>query len=195
MAYGHSYSLWNALGSILVVLGLFWAGWSNADAKEKKLWLLFALSAFVLHILLLAFMQWRALMLSPSMTETTLLPFRLSEGTSQWFMPMIFVSATLLQLLIYLYNEHRWPNRGEIMWGILGGIANGAGTFFLIRATEVAVTWEKAMMFPIYSVAIIVLCNLWGQWLYREHVNWRANIICLCGLVVGTVAWDQLSLI
>lgn len=192
-AWGHSYTTWNGLGSILVVLGLFWAGWSSTDAVEKRLWVVFAFMAFLLHVLFLSFMQWRALMLTPDeVVATPLLPFHLHESTSQWFMPMIFVAATLIQLIVYLVAEWRLPNRDEVFWGILGGVANGGGTFFLIRSTEVAQMWEAAMIFPIFSVSVIILCNIWGQLLYREHVNWRANSICLGGLIIGTVDWGQL---
>ncbi len=87
-------------------------------------------------------------------------------------------------------HRHRFPKGVEIYYGIAGGVANGACTFFLILAPQVATAWENAMIFPIFSVGIIIICNAWAQALYQERVNWWANLVCLVGLVIGTVAWD-----
>lgn len=49
------------------------------------------------------------------------------------------------------------------------------------------------MIFPIFSVTIILFCNLWGQWLYKEKVNWFANACCIGGILIGTVNWSALG--
>jgi hypothetical protein len=59
----------------------------------------------------------------------------------------------------------------------------------MIWSTEVSTPLEHAMIFPIFSVAIIILCNLWGQWLYKEKVNWLANACCVGGILIGTLDW------
>lgn len=189
--FGHEYHPWNAIGSILVVVGLFWAGWRAETVNNRlRFWLLLALGAFFAHILFLIFMQWRAMLLKPDLPDNLLLSFRVDESASQWFMPMIYLAAALFQLIIFICFERRIPNRKEVLYGVAGGIAIGLSTFFLIKATEIASAWENAMLFPIYSVTIIVLCNLWGQLLYKERVNWLANSVCLIGLVCGTVNWS-----
>ena len=118
------------------------------------------------------------------------LSFDMDDAKNQWFMPMIFLAAFLVQALIFMINEKWRLKKGEVLYGILGGVANGVGTFFMIRATEVSTSFEHAMIYPIFSVSIIVLCNLWGQWLYREKVNWFATAICLLGILVGTINWS-----
>ena len=84
------------------------------------------------------------------------------------------------------------PFQKEVVNGILGGLCNGIGTFFMIRATEVSTSFEHAMIYPIFAVTIILLCNAWGQWLYKEKVNWKANIVCVIGLLIGTLNWKVL---
>jgi hypothetical protein len=107
-------------------------------------------------------------------------------------MPMVFLAAFILQALIFWVDERRTLKKGELLYGILGGIANGIGTFLMIRSTEVAKGWEQAMIYPLLSVSIIILCNLWGQWFYKEKVHWAAIGVCIIGLAVGTIVWSSI---
>lgn len=86
-------------------------------------------------------------------------------------------------------QERRRPLAAEVRNGVMGGVANGVGTFLMIRSTEVATSLEQAMIFPLFSVTTILVCNLWGQWIYKERVNWKANAFCVLGVLVGTVNW------
>lgn len=185
--YGHPYTLWNGLGSVLVVLGLFWAGGTSAQNPHKAIWAIFALFIFGIHALFLVYLQWWAMILKPELPLSFLLPFHHSLRGIQWFMPTILLIGALFQWVIYWVKGQRRPQRVEVLYGFLGGITNGASTFFLVQAPQVAVPWQNAMIFPIFSVAIIILCNIWAQILYKERVNWWANLICMGGLVVGTV--------
>jgi hypothetical protein len=191
-AFGYFYTTENAVGSILVVIGLFWAGWETLKSKKMIRWGLFAFGAFILHVVFLVFMQWRALFINFPSENGLLLSFAVEDARSEWFMPMIFLAATIIQTAIYLTSVKRFPNRYEVMYGILGGIANGVGTFFMIWATEVSTSFEHAMIFPIFSVAIIILCNIWGKLLYKEKVNWWANAFCVLGILIGTLNWQVL---
>lgn len=190
--FGFIYTLANGLGSLIVVAGLFWAGYETVRSGKMARWLVFALSAFILHVIFLVFMQWRALFIHFPGENGLMLSFDVDDARSQWFMPMVFCSATFIQGLIYFTSQKRLPLRSELLWGALGGIANGTGTFFLIRATELSTTLEHAMIFPLYAVTIIILCNLWGQWLYREKVNWKAAGLCIFGILIGTLDWKSL---
>lgn len=190
--FGHPYTLSNALGSVLVVIGLFWAGWTSDKTTQKGAWIFFATLIFILHTLFLVFLQWWAMVLKPSLPTSFLLPFHLDAKNIQWFMPAIFFIGALLQWIVYFTSRHRFPKGAEITYGILGGIANGACTFFLILAPQVAKGWENAMIFPIFSVGIILICNAWAQLLYKERINWWANLVALAGLIIGTVAWQAL---
>jgi len=190
--FGYDYTFSKGLGSLCVVLGLFWAGWETFRAKEAWKWASFALGAFFLHILFLVFMQWRALLLNHPRSQELFLSFPLQEGESQWFMPMIFFTAALLQTGYYRMTRRLPLQRSEVLFGLLGGITNGTGTFFLIRATELSTPIEHALIFPAFSVVLLILCNLWGQILYKERINWKANALCVIGLAVGTIDWQQL---
>jgi len=191
-ALGHTYSMYHAIGSLLVLLGLFWAGRSLVGMKDLRQWALFVTFAFGLHIVFLVVTQWRVLQFSnPNLPEI----FRLmsaQDAQSQWFLPLIYLGAFFFQFFVFTLSEKRLPNSSEAGYGVLGGICNGASTFFLIQSTEFASTIENAMIFPVFSVLTIVYCNLWGKYLYKEQVNWKAAQVCMLGLVIGTVNWETI---
>jgi hypothetical protein len=190
--FGYVYTLFNGLGSILVILGLFWAGWGARSSEKKMRWTTFVIGAFVMHTLFLIIMQWRALFINFPGENGLFLNFDVADAKSQWFMPAVFFAAALIQIIVYIATQKRLPNRSETLYGVLGGITNGVGTFFMIWSTEVSSPLEHAMIFPIFSVAVILSCNLWGQWLYKEKVNWLANGLCVFGILVGTLDWKVL---
>ncbi len=190
--FGFVYTLSNGIGSAVVVAGLFWAGYETMRTGKMARWLTFAAAAFILHVAFLVFMQWRALFLNFPGATGLMLSFDVEQIRSEWFMPMVFCAAAFIQFIIYFVTEKKLPTQGEFLYGILGGILNGTGTFFLIRATEVSTRLEHAMIFPIFAVTIILVCNLWGQWLYKEKVNWSACILCVLGLFIGTLDWNTL---
>jgi len=64
VSFGYEYNFLHAAGSILVLGGIFWAGWGLQGIKSINSWLLFSLAAFFLHLLFLILMQWRALMIN-----------------------------------------------------------------------------------------------------------------------------------
>jgi len=191
-AFGYIYTLWNGVGSLLVVIGLFWAGWQAAKSEQKANWVAFVAGAFLLHVLFLIFLSWRALFIHFPNAEDLLFSFTPQDMETQWFMPMVFLAAFVVQSFIFAKAERRFPNQKEAIYGVSGGIANGIGTFFMIRATEVATPLEHAMIYPVFSIAIILLCNMWGKWLYQEQVNWKANAVCVIGILVGTLDWKVL---
>lgn len=190
--FGYIYTLFNGLGSLMVVLGLFWAGWAARSSEKKMRWVAYVFGAFALHTLFLIIMQWRALFINFPGENGLFLNFDVQDAKSQWFMPAVFFAAALVQIFVYVATQKRLPNRSETIYGILGGIANGVGTFFMIWSTEVSTPLEHAMIFPIFSVAVILSCNAWGQWLYKEKVNWLANGLCVLGILVGTLDWRTL---
>lgn len=190
--FGYVYNLCNGIGSLLVVLGLFWAAKGTKRSDKKIQWATFISTAFFLHVIFLVFMQWRALFIHFPGENGLFLSFDLDDAKSQWFMPMVFLAVSAIQIIVYITTQKRLPNRYETLYGVLGGICNGIGTFFMIWSTEVSGPVEHAMIFPIFAVAIIVCCNIWGQWLYKEKVNWKASALCLLGILIGTVNWKVL---
>ena len=190
--FGFIYTKYNGIGSILVVAGLLWAARTAITEKKSFSWAIYALIAFAMHSLFLAFMQWRAIFLNFPGSKALFLSLTDVQAASEWFMPMIFLAASLVQGYIFFTTEKRQPLPSEWFYGVLGGVANGIGTFFMIWATEAANSIEQAMIFPIFSISVILLCNLWGQRLYKEKVNWAASAVCIVGLVIGTFNWKAL---
>jgi drug/metabolite transporter (DMT)-like permease len=187
--FNYIYTLSNGLGSLLVVCGLFWAGWGLLRSEKMMQWASLITAAFWLHVVFLIFMQWRALFINFPGENGLFLSFDVDDALSQWFMPAVFFAAALVQIVVYCATQKRLPNRPEVMYGVLGGITNGIGTFFMICSTEASTPLEHAMIFPIFAVTMIILCNLWGQWLYKEKVNWLANGLCVAGVIIGTLDW------
>ncbi len=192
-AHGFVYTGWHGIGSILVLAGLFWAGKGLDGMQEKKSWILFSGAMFSFHILLLCLFQWRALLLNLPHPEELASFFDAEKIKSEWFMPFMYLVSAIVQLGIYLRFEKRRPKSKEIIYGVCGGVANSLCTFFLIWSTEAASPIENAVIFPVFSVAGIVLSNIWGQKLYQEQVNWKACQVCAFGLIVGTVDWKAVA--
>ena len=190
--YGHSYTLYNALGSVLVVIGIFWAGWTREKNSQSKSWPLYSIFVFVIHASYLVYLAWWAMLLTSDLPLGKLLPFHIQTSHIQWFMPAVFFMAALFQWGAFLKGEKQIPKKSEIIYGFLGGITNGTCAFFLIKAPQVATSWQNAMLFPIFSVAIIISCNIWSQAIYKEKVNWKANALCITGLAIGTIVWHGL---
>jgi len=191
-SFGFFYTTWNGLGSLFVVIGIYWAGWKNENQMEnRKKWLGFALLSFFAHIFYLVFLNWRALFINFPQVPGLGFSFSSRAASTQWFLPMVFLSAALIQIFLFL-PEKRVPKRPEMINGILGGVFSLSGIMLMVKATEVSTSFEHAMLFPTFSVVIIIACNLWGKWLYQERINWKANTLCIGGLVLGTVDWNTL---
>lgn len=191
-SFGYIYTIWHALGSLFVVIGLFWAG-LHARSTGKVSWIFFVLFAFCCHVFMLTFMQWRALHLKPDLPQSEyLLAVDTELAATEWFLPMVFLGAAVMQALIFVVRDRRRPTHQERIFGLVGGIASACSIFFLIEATEVASAWENALLFPLACVLVIVFCNIWGQLLYHEKVNWKANGLCVAGVLLATVNWSEL---
>jgi drug/metabolite transporter (DMT)-like permease len=191
-SFGFAYNAFNAVGSLLVVSGLIWAGWESLSVGDKKRWILFAAIAFVMHAIFLVFMQWRALCIQFPGHEGLFLSFDDMAIRSQWFMPMVFLAASFVQIVIYILRQRKWPTPLELFYGALGGLTNGVGTFLMIRSTEVSTPVEHAMIFPLFAVSVMLGCNLWGQFIYKEKINWKASGFCILGVLIGTLDWSAL---
>ncbi|MGR3973819.1 MAG: hypothetical protein QRY72_04550 [Candidatus Rhabdochlamydia sp.] len=185
-AYGYTWSVSHTIGSLLVIVGLFWSGWSTFQTFDKPRWLRVVLLMFTLHICFLVILSIRAFFLTHS-PQLLLTSFDRSDFCSAWFMPLAFCAAAIFQGVIFFTTEKRFFSPSELMYGILGGCANGIGTFFMIRATEVAQGNEQMILYPLLSVFVILLCNLWGQLLYQERINWKSTFLCLIGIVIAGV--------
>lgn len=192
-AMGYPYTLWHAVGSFVVVAGLFLAGTSLAGLKDQKAWISFVSLMFLAHVVILVAFQFRALLLNHSHPEMIASIFSSQTIKSQWFSPFMFLVAFVMQVLFFMTSERRVPKTLEMAYGLAGGLLNGLCTYLMIWSTEVASPLENAIIFPIFSVMTIFLSNLWSQRLYQENVDWRACKLCTAGLVIATVDWKTVS--
>lgn len=190
--HGFLYTPWHAVGSLLVLGGLFWAGKGLGTQAERKSWMGFAVLMFSFHVVILVLYQYRALLLNtPNLGVVTTL-FAKEDLLSTWFMPAMYGTAFVVQGALFAIYEARSFRMLEVVYGVFGGVANGLCTYFMIWATEVAGPLENAVIYPIFSVANILLSNAWGQKLYQEKVHWRACHLSAAGLILGTVDWASL---
>lgn len=176
LIFGSHYTLTAGIGSMIVVAGLLWAGWTSTERERR--WVKLITLAFISHVALLCVLQWRAM--------------TLTREASQWFNPILFVTASALMIAYYLRKETRRPKLIEGIYGTIGGLLNGVCIFLLVVAPEVATPLQNSMIFPLFAVTVILLNNMWGQALYKEKVNWAANALCIAGVIIGTVNWSIL---
>lgn len=175
------------IGLICILLGLLWASKSKSEQSSGSLkWITFAIGLLLIQGTILCLLQWRCLIMR-DLPAHPLLFISCQPEEEAWFMPGMFISAFSLQLLAYLATTKRLLTKPETGFGLLGGLANGASTYFLLWSTQVATPLEKGILFPCSAIATILLCNLWGQWLYRERVNWWANALCSSGIIIGAL--------
>lgn len=183
--FGFSLTIGNLIGIGLVTLGLFWAAIGTSKISLRKEWLWYALLIFFVQGLILTIFQYRCLLIQEGLPSHFLIPFSCSQEADLWFMPVIFFSAWVCQVFNFSFSEKRLPKMSEMIGGSLGGLANGLSTFFLLRATLVATPVEKAMLFPLFTVLVILLCNLYGKLMYKEIIPWKAHAFAMLGIFIG----------
>ncbi|MBT3394652.1 MAG: hypothetical protein HN411_06065 [Waddliaceae bacterium] len=186
-AFGHGYHWWNAIGSALVIVGLFCAVKHSRKHGVQISWMAFVATLFCLNVLFMSFLSWQALMLKGGIPYSALIPFHLNPNEAEWFMPMIFVAASIIHAIIYWKKTSKWPKPAEWVYAFLAGGLLGIGTYCLIESVQNAGTLEHAMIFPAYSVTIIAVCNIWGKLLYKEKIHWIAIGLAIVGIVIGVI--------
>ncbi|MEX0962210.1 MAG: hypothetical protein WDZ28_05085 [Simkaniaceae bacterium] len=189
--FNHPYHWWNGMGSCIVIIGIFWSSWAAISCRNKFKWIFFIGLSSIAFVLFSAMTQWRILLESHG-GASPLLPFKISPLHNAWFMPAIFLGATLIQL----FNVKSEPNLrfslSTLIYGLLGGVANGSSMFFMILSTEKASPFENALIFPLFSITVIQITNLWGRQLYKEKINWAPQMLCVAGLILGSVYWPEI---
>ena len=181
-SFGFVTTLLQIVGMCFVLLGLFMAS-STDEAKISKKWIIYVLGSFVLQIAILTLFQWRCLLFTCADQTHALIPFSVLETEDAWFMPGFFGAALLSQLVV----QKETVQTGNVIYGSLGGVANALSTYFLLTATKWALPLEKGIIFPLFAVSVIVICNIWGYKIYRERVNIPALIFCVVGILVAGV--------
>lgn len=193
--WGFDYNLQSALGATTLLAALFWATKKDAakEGKERapymkasRRWLIATLGCFSAHIFMLLVVQFRSLSLQDALpSHALILPS--STGTAGFFLPLMFACAWTLQALDAWRITTPPPSRKEWFFGALGGIANGTSIQLVAFGTLKAQMWEISMLFPLYSVSIMVTCNIWSALLYRERVFWPASFLAMAGIALGSI--------
>ncbi|GAB5520002.1 MAG: membrane protein [Rhodothermales bacterium] len=80
-----------------------------------------------------------------------------------------------------------WPNRAEVLWGILLGLINYASVEFLLLAVQ---QLSGPFVFPANSIALVIGGALLGVWFWGERLSVRNRI----GLGLAAVALLLLNL-
>jgi hypothetical protein len=189
IAYGFDYTIRNAFGAVLVVFGLLWMGYGQDTSfkNQYKKWLFWVLLSFTIHVLHLTFFQWRALLMNECYPSSPLLPFVCDPEKGDGFMISMFLVAALIQKLVSKASfTFTFSDRPLWKFGVVGGLFNGIGGYFMIKATETAATpIDKATLFPLFCIGVIFLCNLWGNLLFKEKIKWIASGVCFAGIFIS----------
>lgn len=177
------------LGMSLVLFGLYMASVGNTEknAKLTPMWFVFAISCFLVQTIILTLFQWRCLLFTCDVNDHVLIPFVYTKADDAWFMPSFFAFAFCLQSIIFLCQRLKLQSR-DFFYGAMGGIATGTSTYFTLWSTIEAGPHEKAIIFPLFAITVIVLCNLWGWKLYHEKINIKAHAICVSGILIASLA-------
>ena len=187
--YGYEYSYRKGLGALFVVTGIFIMNRNSEQTHQKRSWAFWVALAFALHCIFLSFFQWRALLLDPNIPLCRLVPFHLHANGGDCFALLMFLTAALVQSFFQSKTESSSPPISHsqiLLWGCLGGLINGLAGFCTVKATEVATTsHERALIFPLFCVCLITLCNLWGEALYQEKIDWLGTFLCFAGILIA----------
>ncbi len=156
------------------------------SASHFGKWLLVAVAIFLIQGLILSIFQWRSLLLQFPKSHV-LIPWACSIQEDMWFMPGFFLVPALVQSVRFYLSERRWFYYKEIFLGIIAGLLNGGATFCLLMATRDPGLKFRPVLFPLFAVTVILLCNLWGKKFYQERLDWRGVVLCLAGVLISSL--------
>lgn len=188
-AFGFQVTYYQMLGLGIVIFGLILAT-RGSKRKGKPMnikWLKYALACFFVQTFILSFIQWRCLLFSAEKPKHILIPWAVDACYDAWFMPGMFGAAFIFQMGIVFFDKRQW-SKSELIFGALGGCANGIATALLLLATQWATPMEKGILFPCFAATTIILCNVWAKKLYQEKFNLPANLACAIGILIGAFA-------
>jgi uncharacterized membrane protein len=106
-SFGHPYTLWNGIGSLIIVVGFFRLGRSKIEAPNLVLWAAVVFGAFSFHVLYMLSLQWWDMILNPSLPRSFLLPFYAHPERCCWFSPFLFLGAALLHWGVFFSNPKK----------------------------------------------------------------------------------------
>lgn len=189
--FGFSISYLQLLGMGLVLMGLFVGAKPSKDvASTRSLkWLKYALACFAIQVLALTLIQARCVFFDCERLARLSFLFDIKASQDVWFLPGQFGAALGVQTLMFFKQKHTFSFRA-LKYGVLSGLANFGSSKFLLLATKFALPFERNILFPLFAVSTIALCNTWANRLYQEKFNILANILCAVGIFLGCLAAD-----
>lgn len=185
--YNFTYSLAQLTGMVLVILGLFLGAKNNSGTKSPIgfRWMKYAVGCLCVQAVALTMIQGRCVLFDCHNPESALYTYKLNTADDAWFVPAQFGMATLLQTLIFIKNRPKIVPL-EYLYGSLGGISNCASSCLLLVATKWALADEKAILFPLFAVGTMILCNFWALVFYKEKFNFQSSTACGLGILIGS---------
>lgn len=194
-SFGFSLTPWIIAGLFLIVFGLFLSsrtyrklssetGSPTAKTVYGK-WLFCVIGVMSVQGLILTIFQWRVLLFRCNENPHWLIPWACLEQEDVWFIPAFFLVPTVCQFFVFWKKERRKFSLNEAIYGSTAGGLNFACTVLLLLATKSSGTLKKEMLFPLFTISVILLCNIWGMRVYKEKVNWIGISVCVAGVLVG----------
>ena len=184
-AYGFDYTRYNFIGSAIIVGGMLLGSMHERFGLSRN-WFLWVGVTFLLHSLYLTYFQYRSLLLKADPSSSPFL-FCCSPEGADVFGISLFTAAALYQLVLPR-SRKECSVKPLLIWGIGGGIINGLGSLFMLKATESALTSsEKTLLFPIYLILLIIFCNSWGKVLYNEKISWLSTAVIAIGILISAL--------
>lgn len=157
------------------------------DRDRFGKWLLCVIPVMVLQGLILTLFQWRVLLFKCHENTHWLIPWTCQKEEDVWFIPAFFLVPTLSQLFLFWKKEGRKFSSSEVTHGLTSGGLNCACTALLLLATKTEGVLKKEMLFPLFTISVILLCNIWSTKIYKERVNWIGIILCVAGVLIGLI--------
>jgi uncharacterized membrane protein len=182
---GFSYSYTQLIGMVLVVVGLFsgikMSSIDRNPASQK--WFRYVVGAFFLQILTFCCVQLRCQFFETGKTEV--FDLALTHADDAWYLTGQFSASFLTQYIIFFLNKQR-VHTPSMYYGLWSGLCNFTATWLILLATKYALPLEKGVVFPCFSVATMVLCNIWAMRLYKEPFIVRTHLLCSLGIFVAS---------
>ena len=190
---GFDYNITHFIGSLIVLFGFLNTKTTLPKEELWKKWLFWVFSLFWVHVAILLAYQWQGYLVS---SESNYLRFMTrKEALSGFFMPSIFFVAFVCQVCKAYRNllSNPFKAKNDLLVGACLGAFQICTVLALVFANQYALSWEKAIIFPAFSVMIIIATGVWRSWLYKEEVAWAGIGLCALGISVATAEFTALS--
>lgn len=187
--FGFTYTVLNAVGSILIAGGLFFAYLPKFSKTKKEFGYSLNLIYLTLcQVIFLTLFQWFALLQKNDLPPHVLLFNPVSPEEAYPFLPVCFATAFLINASLAKVNfkDSSLSFKNHIFLGCCGGAAGAFGGKLLeLAANHAATPLENRLLFPLLAVSQVAFCSLWSTYLFSEKIVWPAFCVALVGLFVG----------